>query len=87
MSRKDRSPACSRVAGDSTTSPVRGGTVIVIVLVFGFEVYLLHAGYDVVTTLVLAAAGVVISGTAGRPAVLRGLVAHLPIQPGVIAHG
>ncbi|WP_410659602.1 hypothetical protein [Amycolatopsis sp. lyj-112] len=86
MSRKDQSPACSRVAGDITT-PSWVGSAVLIVLVFIFEAYLLSAGYDVVTTLMLATAGVVIAGAIGRPSALRQLATHLPISSAVIPHG
>lgn len=74
---KKKVPPCALVAGDANHSP-RPGSIIVIMLVFGFEAYLLGAGFDAVTTVVLVACGVLLAGLAAvKPATVTSVLKHL----------
>ncbi|GAB3167714.1 hypothetical protein GCM10027258_93500 [Amycolatopsis stemonae] len=85
---KKKVPPCALVAGDAPDTP--RPTAIVIALIFGFEVYLISSGIDVVTAVLLVVTGVAAASVANvKPrdvvAALRQLAGLVHILRGTVA--
>jgi hypothetical protein len=67
---------CALVAGDHPVSSIDGRIIVMIMLVLGFEAYVLSIGYAPAVAVMLACTGVSVAGSATGPFELLGHLAR-----------